>query len=204
MMAVAITFSAMAQTTDKKGDKQKEFRKGQRHQGAKNYEKLNLTDQQKAQMKSVNENFKKQMQDLRSQGSITVDQQKEKRTELAKQHREQLAAILTPEQKQQAKEFKAHYKDGVKGDRKGKMKDFTKVLNLSSDQSSKIASLNETFKSNIKNIKQNSSLNDEQKKDQMKSLMKDHRSAVNNVLTPEQKKQMKDRLKNRPNRNAVK
>lgn len=206
MMAVALTFSAMAQTngkgSDEKDREQKEF-KHDRFKGGENFDKLNLTDAQKAQIKTINESFRQQMKDLHKQGNITVDEQKQKREALVKEHREKIAAILTPEQKQQAETFRKDFKGG-RDKREGRFEDMTKDLNLTPEQSAKMASINSTFKTNLQNLRQNTSLSQDQKREQMKSLMKQHRSDMETLLTNDQKEQMKSRLKNRPNRTTVK
>ena len=206
MMAVAISFSAMAQKNDKaqKHNRQKNEKHG-KFKGGENFDKLNLTDAQKAQMKTINESFRQQMQDLHKQGNITVDQQKQKREALTKEHRDKIAAILTPEQRAQvadnAKDFKGGKRDGARGDKFG---DLTKDLNLTPEQKAKAASINSTFKTSLENIKQNTSLSQDQKREQMKSLMKQHRSDMEALLTNDQKEQLKSRQKNRPNRTTVK
>ncbi|MDQ6813323.1 MAG: Spy/CpxP family protein refolding chaperone [Bacteroidota bacterium] len=224
MMALALTFSAMSQTNNnsnqgrKDGD-ERSFR------GGGNLDKLNLTDAQKAQMKTINESFRQQMQDLRKQGNITVDEQKQKREALMKEHREKLAAILTPEQRKQAvsireerkedrmaerKDDKAEDKmqdrnedriDGARGDR---FEGVSKDLNLTPEQSSKMASINSAFRTSLQSIRQNGTLTKEQKRDQMKSLMKQHQSDMESLLTDDQKQQLKSRQKNRLNRTVVK
>jgi len=220
LFALTMTFASMAQTiTDQQGSAKQEHRKGGRQEGAGYLEKLNLTDAQKLQSKTINDNYRQQMQDLKNQGSLTIDQQKEKRQTLAKEHRERLQAILTPEQRKQAevlqKDLKGQRgdfaggrrgddKDGKRGDRSDRFADLTKDLNLSADQSSKIASLNANFKSNLQSLQQNSSLTEQDKKEQMKSLMQKHKSEVESLLTADQKKELKSRQKNRPARPAVK
>lgn len=207
IMAVALTFSAMSQTngnsTDKNNSRQKEF-KHNRFKGGENFDKLNLTDDQKVRIKTINESFKQQMKDLHKQGNITVDEQKQKREALVKEHREKIAAILTPGQRQQAETFKKDFKGGRNGARGDRFENLTKDLNLTPEQSAKMTSINSAFKTNLQSIRQNSSLNEDQKREQMKSLMKQHRSDVEALLTNDQKEQMKSRLKNRPNRTTVK
>jgi Spy/CpxP family protein refolding chaperone len=208
IMAVTMFFSAMAQSNEKSADKKnlqhKEY-KGRHFKGGENLDKLNLTDAQKAQMKTVNESFKKQMKDLNSKGNITVDQQRQQREAIVKAHKEQVSAILTPEQRSQVaahtKDFRGGRKDGVRG---RNFSDITKDLNLSADQEVKMNAMNATFKSNVKSLRQNTSVSEKDKKEQMKKLMKQHRSDMEALLTNDQKEQLKSREKNRPNRTAVK
>jgi Spy/CpxP family protein refolding chaperone len=207
MMALALTFSAMAQKNDKankNNDQQKEFKK-KGSDGDKNVRQLNLTDAQKAQMKTINNNFRQQMQDLKKQGNITVDEQKQKREALAKEHKDKIAAILTPEQRNQAaayaKERKGNKKEGSGNDR---FEEMTKDLHLNADQTAKMTSINSSFKANMQSIRQNSALQQDEKRDQMKKLMKQHRSDMEALLTNDQKVQFKSIQKNRSNRSAVK
>ncbi|GEO11059.1 Spy/CpxP family protein refolding chaperone [Segetibacter aerophilus] len=207
LIAVALTFSAMAQkngNSNKNENQRKEF-KNKHFKHGENLDKLNLTDAQKAQMKTINENFRQQMQDLKKQGNIAVDQQKQRREAIAKDHREKIAAILTPEQKEQFSKYAKDFKEGRKeGGRENKFNDITKDLNLTPDQSAKISSINSSFKTSLENIKQNASVSEDEKKEQMKKLMKQHRSDMEALLTNDQKEQLKSRQKNRPNRSAVK
>ncbi len=83
------------------------------------------------------------MQDLNKNKRISTDEQKEKRKELVKEHKEKISSILTPEQRKQAqdesREYAAH-KHGKMHDKR--FKEMTKELNLTPEQSTK----NERFK----------------------------------------------------------
>lgn len=65
---------------------------------------LNLNDEQTSQMRSINESFRKQMQDLRADTSLDKDACNAKRKELATAHKEKLNSILTPEQQSKMKD----------------------------------------------------------------------------------------------------
>ena len=99
-MALVISFASIAQS---ESGQQKGHRKGEnkefRHKGHRGFEDLNLTDAQKAQVKTINENFSNQMKSLSSNGSISTEAQKQQRASLKQEHRKQLMAILTPDQK---------------------------------------------------------------------------------------------------------
>jgi Spy/CpxP family protein refolding chaperone len=204
-MALALTFSAMAQTNDKNNGDKQQLHQEQKANRREMFEKLNLSSDQKAQIKSINDNFRQQMQDLHKQENLTIDEQRQRREALVKEHKEKIDAVLTPDQRKQADasraEFKAQRKEGRGANR---LDELTKNLNLTPEQSSKISDLNATLKTNIKDIRQNASLSEDQKREQIKSLMKKHRSDVETLLTSDQKEQLKNNLKNRPNRTAVK
>ena len=119
----AFTFSAAAQdqtnTDQKKWNKERHgMHKG--HDG-KGFEKLNLTDAQKQQMKSINEDFKTRMQTLQKNDNILVKDMKEQRKALMEERKNKVLAILTPEQKTQFEQVRKEH--GSRGDFKNKMKD---------------------------------------------------------------------------------
>ncbi|HKT25806.1 MAG TPA: Spy/CpxP family protein refolding chaperone [Terriglobales bacterium] len=91
--------------------------RGQR--GEKFAEALNLTPEQKADLKSIHENTRQQAQAIKNDSSLTADQKKAKFKELRKSSREQMMAKLTPDQQKKFKEMRAerrgHRRHGKKG-----------------------------------------------------------------------------------------
>ena len=124
-MALAISFASIAQSEN---GKHKGHRKGEnkelRHKGGRGFEDMNLSDAQKSQVKTLNDNFRNQMKSLGADKSLSQDAQKEKRKALKTEHRTQLLALLTPEQKKQweekSKQHRVHGKDGKNFDRSKK------------------------------------------------------------------------------------
>jgi periplasmic protein CpxP/Spy len=64
---------------------------------------LNLTDDQKAQMKKIHESTKAQSDAVKNDGSLTADQKDAKIHQLRQGGREQMVKLLTPEQREQMK-----------------------------------------------------------------------------------------------------
>jgi Spy/CpxP family protein refolding chaperone len=224
LFALALTVASIAQNNNKQvpgADKQKHERH-EGHAGKRDgfkghdlQEKLNLTDQQQQQAKALREDFKKQMSTLKEDKSLTDEQRKEKMKEMAKQQHEKMQSILTPEQKEQAEkmrsEMKQKHQEGDKDGAKEKFRDGAKKdkklkeeLNLTDAQSAQLKTINESFKNDMKAIHQNSSLTQEQKKEQAKALQQKHRDQVQSLLTTEQKAKMKGNMKNHKDRRAVK
>ena len=120
----AFTFSAVAQdqnTDQKKWNKERQgMHKGRDGRGMEAMQKLNLTDAQKQQMKSINEEFRTKMQSLQQNDNILVKDQKVQRKALMEERQNRIAAILTPEQKIQFEQFRKEH--GPKGDFKNKTK----------------------------------------------------------------------------------
>jgi Spy/CpxP family protein refolding chaperone len=209
---IALSFgAAQAQTTE--GSTKKEqglHRKGDR-QGM-GMSKLNLTADQQARIKTINENYHKQVTALKGQTNITVADAKSRREALQKQHRADIQAVLTAEQKAQMETAKKEWKAkgqrgdfrkgdgarkdttgfGKRGDRKefkGKREGMAKMqqeLNLSADQQAKMAKLREEFKTKSEGIRSNTALSQEQKKEQFKAAAQQHRDQVKTILTKEQ------------------
>lgn len=91
-----------------------------KERGEKFAEKLNLTPEQKADLKSIRENEKQQAQAIKNDSSLTPDQKKAKFKELRKSSHEQMMAKLTPDQqakfKEMRKEHRGHRGHGRKGE----------------------------------------------------------------------------------------
>ncbi len=206
LITFTITFSSIAQTKklkEKNGttQKNKEFK-------GNALEKLDLTKDQKNQLKVINQDFKQQMESLKN-SSTTAQDKKEKREALVKEHEQKVDAILTPEQRIKAAEFRSVSKEQGSHHSKGKhgearFEKVTKDLDLTADQQSKIKALNETLRSDAQNIEKNNALTEDQKKEQLKSVRKKHKQELSSLLTNEQKAKLKIRMKDQPTRKAVK
>ena len=197
LVAFALGFTSMAQTTDSASSADREFHRRHKLQG-QNFDRLNLTTDQKAQIKTLNQSLRQQIEDLNKNTNLSTNDLKEKRETLIKEHREKIAAILTPAQRQQAREMRKEFGNEDKGEKKGKkFEEMTKDLNLTPEQTAKMKELNSTFRNNIQSIRKNTALTREEKKEQMKSLMKKHKEDMETLLTNEQKEQLKNNRKNR-------
>jgi Spy/CpxP family protein refolding chaperone len=88
-------------------------------------------------------------------------------------------------------------KEGHKGDHKREWKKGGKdKLDLTADQQAKMKTLHESYKSQAKAIKDNQSLSDDQKKEQMKALSVKRREEMKLILTPEQQQKMSQQRRN--------
>jgi periplasmic protein CpxP/Spy len=71
---------------------------------------LNLTDDQKAQMKQIHENAKSQIDAVNSDSSLSTGQKQAKIGQIHRETRKQVEAILTPEQRQTMKEWRRSHR----------------------------------------------------------------------------------------------
>lgn len=201
----AFTFSAVAQ--DQRTDQKKWDRDGQNHmhdgRGMRGMEQLNLTDAQKQQMKTINEDFRSRMQALGKNDNILVKDMKAQREALMQDRKNKISAILTPEQKtkfdQMHKEQEGRFGGGFDGNKEGnrdgnmgrerggdRMGNLKSELGLTDEQLAKIKSGSETFRQRAKAIQENQSLSQDQKKAQMDALQKDREASFKSFLTAEQ------------------
>ena len=149
--------------------------------------KLNLTDDQKAKMKAANDDFRKQMQALKSNGNQTVQQQKDAREALMKSHKVQVENILTTDQKNQLAQMKKEGKS-QQGEMNGKhLEKMKQELNLTDQQVSQLQSSQQATKAKMDAINSNSSLDATAKKKQLHTLREEMKNNLEQVLTPEQK-----------------
>ena len=198
LIAIAtITFSVDAQTKRNNAEKQDRTEKdgnakmghGKHHQKMNHHkmdDKLNLTEAQRQQMKSINMDFKNRMQELKKNDNMTVKEFNSKKEALIKERKQKTQALLTPEQKNQMKQFKKEQSDkreNASGKRTEKMQT---DLGLTNDQVAKMKAQKEIYKSRAEDIKNDGSISNEQKKEQLKALREARKNSLKSFLTPEQ------------------
>jgi Spy/CpxP family protein refolding chaperone len=102
---IATPAALMAQDTSQSNSQSQDqaaaTQSGHRHQDE--LAKLNLTDDQKAQVKKIHENMKTQMDAVKSDTTLTAEQKQAKMKELHKSSHEQVKQLLTPDQRKQMK-----------------------------------------------------------------------------------------------------
>jgi Spy/CpxP family protein refolding chaperone len=189
--ALALFLFAGAAQAQSKQDTSWHGHKGGREMMAK---QLNLTADQKAQMKTIHENQRKDMEALKAQ-SLTADQLKTQRQELHKKYSSQMQAVLTPAQRDQVAKMRAERKqNGAKNgqwkkDGKGFAKrgaQLQKELDLTQAQQDQLSKMRAETKTQVQSIRNDQSLTQDQKKAKVHSLMKDQKEKFKSVLTKEQ------------------
>jgi len=156
---------------------------------------LNLTEEQKGKMKSINQDLRKQMEDLNKQDNITVKESREKREALRKDHQAKFQSILTQEQKVQMEKDKEARKAKAKEFGEKRAARMKEELKLTEEQSAKMAESRKQVGEKMKAIRENGSLTSEQKREQSKELMKKQKENMKSILTEEQLQKMKENRK---------
>ncbi len=200
LSAVVLTmaFAVQAQEIpERKGERPPMTERKKHHQGME-FQKLNLTEEQKVKFKTQNESFRKQMEELKKNDNITVKDWKAKAENIRKEHKNNTQTILTSEQKAQVEKIKAEGKakhEAIGKERGEKMKT---ALGLTDEQSAKMQSNRKEIGEKMKSLRKSTSLSDEQKKEQMKKLMKKQKESMKSILTDEQLKKLKETKHKRP------
>lgn len=195
----AITATASAQ--DKMGKKGSHHHKHQKGMMAK---QLNFTDAQKIQAKSINEDFRKKMQDLNKQENITVKEQRDRKSAILKERKAKMDGLLTAEQKTKLAQLKADRKAKNEQHYAKRLEKMKTSLSLSDEQVSKLKAQRIATIAKAEKIKNNESLSREQKKEQMMALKAEIKEQHNKILTPEQLKKKEEMKKSRGDRSKVK
>ena len=162
------------------------------HKNAMDMQMLNLTTEQKAQFKQQRETFHKQMEELKKNDGITVKESRMKMEALRKEHRDKTQSILTTEQKAKVEKMKMEAKAKHEEMNKERAEKMKSTLGLSDEQSAKMQKNRAEMAEKMKAIRENKSLSDENKKEQMKELTKGQKEKMRSILTEEQLKKMKE------------
>ncbi|MGH2647853.1 MAG: hypothetical protein ACRDE8_09815, partial [Ginsengibacter sp.] len=156
---------------------------------------LNLTDVQKQQAKSINDNYRNQLKELEKNDNITLKDYRAKKANLEQERKSKFQAMLTADQKnkiEQAKKQRSEKMKMLAQKRMGKMKT---DLNLNDEQVAKMQEQQKSSMEQMKTIRENSSLSGEQKKEQLMDLRKSNHESINSILTADQLKK-KEELRN--------
>jgi Spy/CpxP family protein refolding chaperone len=166
--------------------------KGMKGHHGMDMKELNLTEAQKEQFKQQREENKKKMEALKSNDNITVKEWKSQMETLRKENKAKMDGILTTEQKAKMEKIKVEGEAKRKemGQKQASM--MKERLGLTDDQSAKLSKHRTEMGEKMKAIRENKSLSDEQKKEQLKELHKSQKDAMKSILTEEQMKKMKE------------
>jgi Spy/CpxP family protein refolding chaperone len=182
--------------------------KSHRHKGMKNHhemalQQLSLTADQKTQLKSLNDDYSKQVMDLKKTDNITVKEWKARKENLRTEHKARIQSLLTTEQKDKMQKMKANRKAMREVDNKARMEKMKIRLGLTNDQVSKIQQNHKEMAEKMKSLHENKSMDVEKRKEQMKALKQAQKEKMRSILTAEQQKQMKEGMDSRRSKRVI-
>ena len=158
-------------------------------------EKLNLSEEQKQKAKTLNEDYRKKMTELRKKEDITVKEQRTQMMELNKKHREDMRGLLSKDQKEQIEKMKLERKKMAEIDGDARMEKMKLRLDLNNEQVEKIKKQRTEMREKIKAIQENNSLDMTKKREEMKALLQERKESMKSILTEEQQQKMQERNK---------
>ena len=160
--------------------------------------RLNLSEEQKAKFKSLNEDFRTQMEELKKKDDITVKEWRSRMENLRKDHRDKISALLTDDQKNQLKKSREARQLRQSDRRKEGFDRMRTRLNLTDDQAAKLKQSHSDMAEKIQSIRENQSLTDDQKKEQVKELRKKNQENLKTILSEDQLKRLHEKQVRRP------
>ena len=161
---------------------------------------LNITEEQKAKFKAENESFRKSMEDLKKIDNITVKEWKTRQENLRKDHKARMESIFTKEQKDKMAKMKQDRQKLHEDMARVRMDRMKLRLGLSDEQTAKLEKNRQELSGKIKAIRENNNLTEEKKREEIKSLMKQHKESMKSVLTEDQLNKLKQMKEQRGQR----
>ena len=179
---------------EKQGVNRKQKAQHQKHEIKK---QLNLSEDQKNKMKSIHERYREQAKVLKSNDDITRGDYKKQMGEINEKRKIEVEANLTSEQKNKMKEIRENKQREMKEMRAERFEKMSNKLQLDEKQKSILLEQRKNSAEQMKAIRENSSLSNVQKKEQIKGLKEKQKELSKSILTEEQKKKMEHRKKDK-------
>lgn len=148
--------------------------------------KLNLTQEQQAQLKLTNESFRQKSKDLKANDNLTLGEYKQKIKALKEERENAFEAMLNANQKKQLADDKIQLKEERKAAAKARFNKLKTELQLTKEQETKLKEKHKELKQQIATIKNDNALTQQQKIDEIKNLHTSHKEYLKTILTQEQ------------------
>lgn len=168
---------------------------------AKMNEKLQLTQDQQAKVKDILSDQWTKQQAIRSNTSLSQQDARSQMRELRKSEHEQLMNVLTPEQREKAKQMHKGEKGG-RGMAAKRMRFMARELNLTDSQKAQLKPIFQQQRAQMQALKADTSLTQEQKREKFQQLRADGRKQFLAILTPEQQQKLRELRSRREQRDS--
>ncbi len=155
--------------------------------GAYERNRPNLTPEQRAQLKSIHQSTRTQLEALRNDQSLTPEQRQARARSIGEATRQQVLGILTPEQQEMMKNRRG---EGF-GRGPGKSRGEGAGMGLSADQKAQLKITHESTRTQVNSVRNDSSLTPEQKAQQLKSIRENSRQQLSGILSAQQLDQLR-------------
>ena len=197
LVLAAFVFSANAQEAGKEKFKDHGQYHHRKHWMAKD---LNLSAEQKEQMKAIHEATKNQLMELSKNENITVKEFKTRKEAIHKEQKEKINNLLTAEQKAQIAKNKEAQKEKYVTMRAKRLEEMKSKLNLSDEQVTQIKASHEAQRAKADAIRDNEQLSKEERMQQLSALRGENKNELKKILTEEQLLKLEQMKKEKTNR----
>lgn len=155
-------------------------------------ERLNLTEQQKSTVHSYLEDQRSQMEVVRNDTSLTREQRGERMREISQQTRAKVQSILTVEQQQKVEELRSEARQSRQQRGQEQLDRMARLLELTPDQKTQMQSYLEGQRTQLQALRNDSSLTQEQRREQARAIHEQTQSNVQSFLDPTQQQKFDD------------
>ena len=192
LVSLLLTFGVGAQENDQKKSPEEKAKVMTERLA----EEVGLNETQKIEIEKINAQYISDMKAIKADESKDEDQKREAFKELRQNHKTQVEAQLTEEQKAKLSAAREERKDAPKltpEEKAAKKTEKMKAeLGLSEEQAAKIGDLNQTVALKIAAIKNDESMTPERKKQFIQGNKKDYQKALKTILTQDQMKKYEE------------
>ena len=164
-----------------------------RHQRGDSMSKvLSLDDKQTETIKGIHKKYADKFNTIRMDSTMTLEDKRSASHSLQKEREAAINSVLTPEQNEKWKTYKAERTEQRKEQREKFMKEHESrmktELSLSDDQAAKMKSANEDFKAKMNALRKEG----KEDKESFKKVSADHENTVKSILSEDQFKKWKE------------
>jgi len=172
------------------------FSGGTRGKGGFVQKELNLTAEQQKKARGLQDKFRAEMKALNENEAITVKEQRDRREKLMQAHRDQMKALLTPDQQKKMDDLRAQQRNRNELMAKQQLERMTLNLNLSNEQTAKLQAAQQKNRDQMRAIMDNQKMSRTDRKAAIDKLQKDMKATLKNTLTSEQYDKMQSMRRN--------
>ena len=149
--------------------------------------RLGLNDEQKSKLKSIRQQSAEAVKAIRDNRSLTPEQQQAQIDPVRRSARDQMRAVLTPDQQARFAQLAGHPRMwNAWAAHRMRVGAIAHRLGLTSEQMAKVRDIQNRTAAAVKPIRADATLTPEQKKAKVRDLVQAGRQEARGVLTPEQ------------------
>lgn len=153
---------------------------------------LGLTEEQRTQLRTIHQSARAQLHVIRSDQALTSELRHEKARAVHERTRQQVKSVLTPEQQELIKNLPGR-DPRERRDYVGQRENISEVLSLTPEQRSQIRTLRQGARTQRNEIRNDTTLSQEQRADQLRMLQQSTRQQISSILTPQQREKIHER-----------